>query len=62
VSLLVLAALSIIATRTIPGIVAQVTVSPTTTTTTTKDAKEESAARVTTQALSGLLFALGLHI
>jgi uncharacterized membrane protein YedE/YeeE len=60
VSLLVLAALSIIATRTIPGIVAQVTVSPTTTT--TKDAKEESAARVTTQALSGLLFALGLHI
>ncbi|RYN34849.1 hypothetical protein AA0113_g457 [Alternaria arborescens] len=59
VSLLVLAALSIIATRTIPGIVAQVTVSPTTT---TKDAKEESAARVTTQALSGLLFALGLHI
>lgn len=59
VSLLVLAALSIIATRTIPGIVAQVTVSPTTT---TKDTKEESAARVTTQALSGLLFALGLHI
>jgi uncharacterized membrane protein YedE/YeeE len=57
----VLAALSIIATRTIPGIVAQVTVSPTTTTT-TKDTKEESAARVTTQALSGLLFALGLHI
>ncbi|CAN9449205.1 unnamed protein product [Alternaria sp. RS040] len=28
----------------------------------TKDTKEESAARVTTQAFSGLLFALGLHI
>ncbi|KAL1792731.1 hypothetical protein ACET3X_009238 [Alternaria dauci] len=57
VLLLALAALSIIATRTIPGLVAQVTGSPT-----TKDTKQGSAARVATQAFSGLLFALGLHI
>ncbi|KAH6870341.1 YeeE/YedE family integral membrane protein [Alternaria rosae] len=61
-SLLVLAVFSIFAARTIPKLVAQVTAAPT-----TKDAKHQpadthSAARLTTQSFSGLLFALGLHI
>ncbi|KAI4712466.1 hypothetical protein J4E89_002733 [Alternaria sp. Ai002NY15] len=61
-SLLVLAIFSIFAARTIPKLVAQVTVAPS-----AKDAKHQpadthTAARLTTQSFSGLLFALGLHI
>jgi uncharacterized membrane protein YedE/YeeE len=62
VSLSVLAACSILAARTIPGLIAQVTVPPK-----NKDAKQEpvdthTAPRLATQAFAGLLFALGLHI
>jgi uncharacterized membrane protein YedE/YeeE len=62
VSLSVLAACSILAARTIPGLIAQVTVPPT-----NKDAKQEpvdthTVPRLATQVFAGLLFALGLHI
>ncbi|KAG9185224.1 hypothetical protein G6011_07768 [Alternaria panax] len=61
-SLLMLAISSVFAARTIPGLVAQVTIASI-----SKDAKQQptdthTAARLVTQAFSGLLFALGLHI
>jgi uncharacterized membrane protein YedE/YeeE len=61
-SLLMLATFSILAARTIPKLVAQVTVPATTKDTKQQPADAHTAARLTTQAFSGLLFALGLHI
>jgi len=57
-----LAVFSILAARTIPKLVAQVTVAPTTKDVKHQPADTHTAARLTTQSFSGLLFALGLHI
>lgn len=62
VSLFVLAVFSTLAARTIPGLVAQATVSPTTKDTKQQPSDTHTAARLVTQAFSGLLFALGLHV
>ena len=59
-SLGTLAVLSVFAARTVPGIVAQMTALHITKN--TKGSPDHTAARITTQFFSGLLFALGLHI
>ena len=59
-SLGALAVLSVFAARTVPGVVDQITALHITKN--TEESPDHTAARITTQFFSGLVFALGLHI